>query len=462
MVHDENGNLVEKGCIVNISGPGLPGIHYPYEDVSLPNILQIQNLNDLFAMEPEAPVKLWGDYWQSGQLCLLTGNMGVGKSTLAIRLGRAIAEGKIFLEESEARSEERTGFNSPPNVGGVAESRGGIVLDNTPSPLRGTPTDATVSTVSPTLGGEFTDLEMTHPVTLLACHPSQEGINPDDKCRDAGAKVLFVGFELGAADMRLRHGGGEVSGNFVYANLNADAFGEGRANVGERLVKSLDKMVEETEAQVLIIDQPDRMYLQPAMWNYFMLKLNKLKVLRGLSILLTLNNKPRNLSKAPTISSMYRSNLLAPHADSIVCIANHCRAEGKRYLKQLKNTSGPMVQNTLPEVVEIGLQNNEIYLQPCGVEREEKVLLPTATERRNMRMMEAEEMRRQGMGFREIAERMELPERTVRSWVGFISSPHPSPLPGGEGLEIPSPVFRQVESLPIAIGTNNERFFLSG
>lgn len=81
-----------------------------------------------------------------------------------------------------------------------------------------------------------------------------------------------------------------------------------------------------------------------------------------------------------------------------------------------------MVQNTHLEVVEIGLQNNEIYLQPCGVEREEKVLLPTATERRNRRMIEAEEMRRQGMGFREIAERMELPERTVRSWVSFIGA----------------------------------------
>jgi hypothetical protein len=226
--------------------------------------------------------------------------------------------------------------------------------------------------------------------------------------------------------------------------------------VGERLVKSLDKMVEETDAQILIIDQPDRMYLQPAMWNYFMLKLNELKVLRGLSILLTLNNKPRNLSKAPTISSMYRSSLLSPHADSIVCIANHCRAEGKRYLKQLKNIGGPIVQNTHPEVLEIGLQNNNIYLQPCGVEREENVLLPTATERRNARMMEAEGMRRQGMGFREIAERMELPERTVRSWVGFIKKEiesvneinTPSPLRstpptlGGEftDLEIPSPL----------------------
>ncbi|UPT68443.1 MAG: helix-turn-helix domain-containing protein [Sphingobacteriales bacterium JAD_PAG50586_3] len=233
---------------------------------------------------------------------------------------------------------------------------------------------------------------------------------------------------MSGADMRMRYGSGEVSENLFYANLNADAFATGRATLGERLVTLLDDMVKETGAEVVIIDQPDRMHLQPAMWNYFMLKLNALKVQQGVSILITLNNKPRNLSKAPTISSLYKSNLLAPHADSIVCIANHCRQEGKRYIKLLKNTALPLGENALVEVLEIGLQNNEILLQPptilsvqvCGTEQEEKVLQPTATERRNARMILAEEMRCQGMSFRDIAIAMELPERTVRSWVSFI------------------------------------------
>ncbi|UPT68714.1 MAG: hypothetical protein M0D57_08865 [Sphingobacteriales bacterium JAD_PAG50586_3] len=133
--------------------------------------------------------------------------------------------------------------------------------------------------------------------------------------------MLFIGFELGAADMRMRYGEGEVSENFFYANISADAFASGRATLGERLVASLDEMVAETNAEVVIIDQPDRMHLQPAMWNYFMLKLNEMKVQKGISILITLNNKPRNLSKAPTISSFYKSNLLAPHADSIICLS---------------------------------------------------------------------------------------------------------------------------------------------
>ncbi|UPT68713.1 MAG: hypothetical protein M0D57_08860 [Sphingobacteriales bacterium JAD_PAG50586_3] len=104
----------------------------------------------------------------------------------------------------------------------------------------------------------------------------------------------------------------------------------------------------------------------------------------------------------------------------LYALANHCRQEGKRYLKSLKNTALPLGENTLVEVLEIGLQNNEILLQLCGTEREEKVLMPTATERRNTLMITAEEMRYNGMSFRDIAQQMELPERTVRSWVSFI------------------------------------------
>lgn len=466
MEPNAQGEMVEKR-IVRISGPPLPGIETPYIDPSVPDVLKRYSLTDILN-QPVKPVeKLWGNYWQTGQLCILAGDMGTGKSTLAIRLARAVAEGQPYLGQRENESESE---------------------------------------------------EITHPVTPQACHPtgatastgSQEGINPDDKCRDAGAKVLFIGFELGAAEMRMRYGEGEVPDNFFYANISADAFASGRATLGERLVASVDKMVEETEAEVVIIDQPDRMHLQPAMWNLLMLKLNALKVSRGVSVLITLNNKPRNLSKAPTISSIYKSNLLAPHADSIVAIANHCRAQGKRYIKLLKNTAQPIDLNALPEVLEIVVKNNypdihrrdtqktttddecqgsqkaKISLQPptilsvqaCGTEREEKVLLPTATERRNMRMIEAEEMRRQGMSFRDIARRMELPERTVRSWVSFIgardegrgaseNSTHPvtllachptdavvsttSPTLGGEFDDdvIPSPVFRQGESHPL-------------
>jgi hypothetical protein len=418
MFPNSSGEMV-PGAIVSISGPPLPGIEIPYNDPNLPNLLQRYSLTEVLNQPIKQPEKLWGNYWQTGQLCILAGDMGTGKSTLAIRLARAVATGHPFLSQ-----------------------------ENPPSAL--------ASAETPFGKGEFQ--------------------NNKGESRLFGRKVLFIGFELSGADMRMRYGDGEVSENLFYANLNANAFATGRSTLGERLVASLDDMVAETEAQVVIIDQPDRMHLQPAMWNYFMLKLNALKVQKGVSILITLNNKPRNLSKAPTMSSLYKSNLLAPHADSIVCIANHCRQEGKRYIKLLKNTTQPIDLNALPEVLEIVVknnypdihrrdaQNNHFSLQPptilsvqaCGTEQEEKVLLPTATERRNARMISAEEMRRQGMSFRDIAIAMELPERTVRSWVSFIGAR--DEVLGAREKDAPPHQDTTClgTPLPIAIGTTGE------
>lgn len=333
---DENGEMVHVYSKIVISGPGLPGIDYPYEDSSLPTVLQKYSLADLLSVSIEKPKKLWGNYWQSGQLCIMAGDMGVGKSTLAIQLAKALAVGTGLLDKEN---------EMPPQ------------------------------------------------------------------------KVLFVGFELSARDVAMRYGSGDVAENFMCANLNADAFASGRSTAGERLINQLGGMVDETGAEVVIIDQPDRLHLTPGMWNYFMLKLNELKVRKGLSILLTLNNKPRNLSKAPTVGSIYKSNLLAPHADSIITVAPHCRTEGLRYIKILKNNGGPLALNTLPDVFEIVLQNDCFLLQPRGNEQEEKVLLPTAAERRNTKIMKAERMWREGMELKAIAEAMELPERTVRRWV---------------------------------------------
>ncbi|UPT68442.1 MAG: AAA family ATPase [Sphingobacteriales bacterium JAD_PAG50586_3] len=90
MEPNAKGEMVEKH-IVRISGPGLPGIDYPYEDESLPKVLQRYSLADVLNTPPKKPEKLWGNYWQSGQLCILAGDMGTGKSTVAIQLAKSLS-----------------------------------------------------------------------------------------------------------------------------------------------------------------------------------------------------------------------------------------------------------------------------------------------------------------------------------------------------------------------------------
>lgn len=338
MIPNSSGELIE-GCRINISGPGLPGIHYPAPDPDAPQVLQRYSLTDLLKNADVERPKLWGDYWQQGQLCLLTGDMGTGKSTLALQVGKALAMGNSLLGRANNSKSQN---------------------------------------------------------------------------------VLYIGFELSGPDLLQRYGAPVISDNFMYANLNSDAFAPGRGAAGNHLLTQLDTMLDETGAEVLIIDQPDRLHLQPAMWNYFMLKLNTLKVKKGLSILITLNNKPRNISKAPTVGSMYKSSLLAPHADSIISVANHGRTDGLRYIKILKNNGCHIEENAPVTVFKIVLQNRCFLLQPCGLQPEGKVQPLTAAQRRSATMIKAEDMRRAGYTFKEIADELELPERTIRSWVSFV------------------------------------------
>ncbi|UPT68715.1 MAG: AAA family ATPase [Sphingobacteriales bacterium JAD_PAG50586_3] len=90
MEPNAKGEMVEKH-IVRVTGPGLPGIDYPYKDPSVPDVLKRYSLTDELNKPIKPPEKLWGNYWQTGQLCILAGDMGTGKSTVAIRLAKSLS-----------------------------------------------------------------------------------------------------------------------------------------------------------------------------------------------------------------------------------------------------------------------------------------------------------------------------------------------------------------------------------
>jgi hypothetical protein len=132
---------------------------------------------------------------------------------------------------------------------------------------------------------------------------------------------------------------------------------------------------------------------------------------------------------------MCKSNLLAPFADSIVALANHSQQEGLRYIRTLKNTHRRLPPEDAPvEIFELGLQNGCFLLESYGTQAIDNVVKLTASAKRNKLMIEAEEYRHEGRSFREIAIKLDLPERTIRSWVGFIKvkPAGPAVFKGGE------------------------------
>lgn len=288
---------------------------------------------------PNEGVPLFGPYWRVGQLAVLAGDTGVGKSTLALQLARAIATGTEVLGQANG------------------------------------------------MGAQ---------------------------------KVLFVGFELSGLGFKQRFGPTDGCDNFRYANLRAEAFLPEYGNAGQKLLNGLERMLKETGAKVVIIDQADRLHLSTAEWNYLLLRLSELRVKQGVSALLVVSHRARNLRAAAGLQHIYRHTQLVPHADTVFCLCQHGRNDSYRYIQVHKNTAGGGRPGSAVAVYEAGEQNGHYTLQPRGVEGCENVLPKSARELLIETKLEAEDLRRQGHSYRSIGKRMGLPESTIRSWVGCV------------------------------------------
>ncbi|MFM9905451.1 MAG: AAA family ATPase [Pyrinomonadaceae bacterium] len=75
------------------------------------------------AMRTEPPVDLVPSLWRTGELALLIGEPGIGKSLLAVQIAESIARGVPAWNPDFSRPASSHG--SPPCLGGVAEGRGG-------------------------------------------------------------------------------------------------------------------------------------------------------------------------------------------------------------------------------------------------------------------------------------------------------------------------------------------------
>jgi hypothetical protein len=385
-------------------------------------------------------------FWAERELCILAGDGGVGKSLVALQIARQLT---LPMQNSECKispspnpSPEREGlnsFNSPPNVGGVAESRGGIQTNNTPSPLRGTPTDASDSTQSPTLGGELEGAsEERFPVTDEI---------PKLVRDDVPRKVLYIDWELTEEEFVARWGGEVVPENFFWMGFHTD--GKMPQHIPDKidwLLQNFATTVHDTGANVLIIDQPDRLHLSPQKWNEFLLKLKAMMRKNDLSVMLVLSNKSRHLGRPCGLNNIPKGNILIPVADSVIMMAQNQRRTCERYFKVLKNRNRASAENLeFVDIIELEELDGYLNIRPWGYQRERDMLPPNAAERKNQRIMEAEKLWNSGLSCLEVGEKM---YSTIKSWLrpllnpnyGAKPIPHPGPLPMGEGDNTPSPL----------------------
>jgi hypothetical protein len=311
-------------------------------------------LNTLDRPVPEGPrYPLWGNYWALREFCILAGDTGVGKSLLAIQIGKAIA--------------------------------GGLVLGN-----------------------------------------------PD--CVGRPRKVLYIDFELDAEGFWQRYGNNDGADNFCWAGFNAHAtMPKNVASQTDWLLNNLETHIKETGAQVLIIDQIDRLQLPISKRTEFLYKLRDLARKYKLSTLLTLNTRARNLCKGVELHHIQNSKLYLPFADCAVAVAADFNNPDTRYIKPMKMRNRSLNHaNELecfniyqPEKDWAIIKGSKQLILLTAKQPEEVLLKMTPTQIKHAQMMFAEVLRKEGMTCEEIGQKMHLPISTIKRWVGSIKPDEP-------------------------------------
>lgn len=265
--------------------------------------------------------------------------------------------------------------------------------------------------------------------TLLALNLARELATGDEVI--APSKVLYVGHEYDKRGFVERFGkpNETAAGNFFFAVFNHGQSGlySNYAVFKDWLLEGLVKLLDKTQATVLIFDQPDRLQLSNMQWIDFLNVVEVLRRERKLSVLLVVNTRTRNTARPVELYQTYKHQFTTPFADCVVAICRSHQYPQQRYIKHLKCKNRMWELSGRVSVFEILEDRETHHLSLEFMEHgKEHTLLPRSKEKeRRDKVMTAEAFRREGVSFRKIGELLDLPESTIRSWVGSIDKENP-------------------------------------
>jgi hypothetical protein len=233
----------------------------------------------------------------------------------------------------------------------------------------------------------------------------------------------------------------------------------------EWLLNNLEQHIEQTSAEVLIIDQLDRVQLPIGKRTDFLFKLKALTRKYKLSTMLVLNTRPRNFSRPVELQHIQNSQLYVPFADSVIAIAADYYYDMERYLKPLKMRNRIMSHSADVECFmvyvdgiagDVGFEtertppsafgghpllagdlfhSKKLSLSFTATRPEGELLKKSKTALKQEQIMRAEAMRKDGMSYEYIADAMQVPITTAKRWVSCVKgSPTPNPSPKERGF----------------------------
>lgn len=241
----------------------------------------------------------------------------------------------------------------------------------------------------------------------------------------APQRVLYIGHDYDTRGFAERYGAADETAaeNFFFALFNQGEYGVyKRYDVfKDWLITGLVNLLDQTQARMLIFDQPDRLNLSNAQWIDFLNVVEKLRRERELSVLLVVSTRTRNTGRSVELYHAYKHQFTTTFADSVVAVCRSQQRPQERYIKHLKCKN--RMPHTLGMVDVFSIEETEDnHLEVvCEEAQREVKLLPRSKEQARLdKIMTAEGLRREGVSIQKIAELFDLPESTMRSWVGGI------------------------------------------
>lgn len=240
--------------------------------------------------------------------------------------------------------------------------------------------------------------------------------------------VLYFDFELSAKRYSIKNEAQKVfenhysfDDNFKRIEINPDAEIPTESTFENYLNQSLEQSIIETGAKILIIDNITYLKNETERSKDALPLMKYLKALKskyGLSILALAHTPKRDLSRPITQNDLGGSKMLYNFIDSCFAIGQSNTDKNLRYIKQIKARNTAMIYDTENVIIcQIDKLYNFLAFEfiDFGAEREH---LKQLTEKdHESKILEALELKKQGLSNVQIAKQFGVSEGAVRKWI---------------------------------------------
>lgn len=252
------------------------------------------------------------------------------------------------------------------------------------------------------------------------------GINiPNFKMEAEKQKVLYFDFELSSKQLQKRYSKDFENeyifdNNFIRVKIDVSNVPEGVV-FENYLISEIEEYILKSEVKIIIID--NLTYLRGDVEKAkdalpFMKRLNSLKEIYGLSILVLAHTPKRSIYNILTLSDLSGSSALSQFCDSCFAIGKSVKEPKIRYIKQLKER---YTENFYGEdnvmVCKLDQPDNKLHFSFVNFGRESDYLQNISDSERNHSIEVARELKKEGKSYRDIGKEFGVSHTAVQNWL---------------------------------------------